>query len=80
VFGAVGLFGLLITIGLFVYEIYGIKKCHALIRAGQMIEARLNLYGGQFVARPQNIARVLNEPCAAGIICPTVTAAWAFFA
>ena len=32
---AVGVFGILITLGLFAYEIYGIRKCGALIEAGK---------------------------------------------
>jgi hypothetical protein len=30
------LFGLVVTLGLFSYEIYGIRKCHALINAGKV--------------------------------------------
>jgi hypothetical protein len=33
----IGLFGSVITLGLFAYEIYGIRKCHALI-----VESRLH--------------------------------------
>jgi hypothetical protein len=76
---AVGLFGALITLGLFSYEIYGITKCAALINAGKQIEILLHLDNGQFTRRPQNVAYVINEPFAAGIIYPTVLAAWTFF-
>lgn len=77
---AVGAFGFLITLGLFFYEIYGIKKCAALIKAGQDMEDSLHLNVGQFKKRPQNVARLINEPFAAGVIYPTVLAAWTFFA
>ena len=30
--------------------------------------------------RPQNVTRLINEPFAAGVIYPTVLAAWTFFA
>ena len=77
---AVGPFGFLITLGLFSYEIYGIKKCGALIKAGQQMEHELNIENGQFIKRPHNVARHVNEPFASGIIYSTVLAAWAFFA
>ena len=77
---AVGLFGALITLGLFAYEIYGIRKCGALINAGKQFEILLHLDNGQFTSRPQNVAYVINEPFAAGIIYLTVLAAWVFFA
>jgi hypothetical protein len=76
---ALGVFGALITVGLFSYEIFGINKCAALIKAGQNLEACLHIENGQFTQRPQNIAHVINEPFAAGIIYPTVMAAWTFF-
>lgn len=38
---AVGLFGILATLGRFSYELHGIKKCGALIDAGRLIEQRL---------------------------------------
>jgi hypothetical protein len=37
----VGAFGFVITLGLFFYELYGIKKCDSLILTGKQIEARL---------------------------------------
>ena len=77
--GAVGVFGALINLGLFSYEIFGIKKCAALIKAGQELEASMQIDNGQFTKRPQNIAYLINEPFAAGVIYPTVLAAWTFF-
>src|SRR5262245_48842361 len=50
--GPVGLFGFAITLGLFAYEIYGIKKCHALIVGGKQIEGWLHI-DGPFTARPR---------------------------
>jgi len=80
VFTAIGAFGAMVTLGLFAYEIYGIKKCGALIKAGQRAETMLNVKSGQFQSRPQNVARVVNEPFAAGVIYPAALAAWTFFA
>jgi len=76
---AAGVFGTLITLGLFSYEIFGINKCAALIKAGQELETSMHIENGQFKKRPQNIAGVINEPFAAGVIYPTVIAAWTFF-
>lgn len=76
---AIGAFGFFVTLGLFSYEIYGIKKCAALIETGKRMERLLQLEG-QFRKRPQNVVHVINEPFAAGVIYPTVLAAWAFLA
>ncbi len=76
-FVPIGAFGFLITLGLFAYEIYGIKKCGALILAGQQIENWLHS-DGQFGRRPREVFGFINEPFAAGIIYPAVLAAWTF--
>ena len=78
-FAAVGIFGFLITLGLFFYEIYGVKKCAALINAGKQLEDFLHITA-QFQSRPQNVVRLINEPFAAGVIYPTVLAAWMYLA
>jgi hypothetical protein len=76
---AVGLFGVVATLGLFSYELHGIKKCAALIDAGKLIEKRLNIYG-QFQRRPKEVAGFIDEPFAASIIYPASLAGWTFFA
>lgn len=76
---AVGLFGMVATLGLFSYEVHGIKKCAALIDAGRLIEERLNL-NGQFKRRPREVAGFIDEPFAASIIYPISLAGWTFFA
>ncbi|MCG3156425.1 MAG: hypothetical protein DKINENOH_03049 [bacterium] len=78
-FAPIGAFGFLITLGLFAYEIYGIKKCHALINGGKQLEHAL-LSGGQFSHRPREVAGFINEPLAAGIIYPAVLGAWTYLA
>jgi hypothetical protein len=80
VLAAAGVFGALITLGLFSYEIYGIKKCGDLIMAGRRIEVLSEIDNGQFQNRPQSVAHVINEPFAAGIVYPAVLAAWSYFA
>jgi hypothetical protein len=77
VFQPIGLFGALITSGLFIYELYGIQRCAELIRAGKKLEYKLNVGEGQFVSRPD---WVMSEPLAACIIYPAVIAAWLFLA
>jgi hypothetical protein len=69
---AIGLFGIVVTLSLFVYEIYGIKKCSALITTGKEMEVNLGIKG-QFLSRPNSF---FNEPFAAGLIYPAVLASW----
>jgi hypothetical protein len=71
----VGLFGFIITLGLFFYEIYGIRKCADLIYAGQQLEGHMNLVG-PFRSRKNTALGFINEPVAAGIIYSGVLAAW----
>jgi len=71
----IAVFGFLITLGLFCYEIYGITKCAELIRAGKKIELAQEIQG-QFCSRPQAVRGWINEPFAAGIIYPAVLASW----
>jgi hypothetical protein len=83
--GPIGLFGFVVTLGLFIYEIYGIEKCTALIKAGQDLECLMNIEG-QFMRRPIGLlgsTRFLSrisEPFAAGIIYPAVLAVWLYLA
>ena len=76
---AIGLFGFVVTLGLFAYEIYGIKKCHALIGGGRQMEHELGI-DGQFSRRPRSVLGIINEPFAAGVIYPAVLAAWTYVA
>lgn len=75
---AIGLFGFVVTLGLFFYEIYGIRKCHALIEAGIQLERSLGITDGQFRKRPRNVLYLINEPFATGVIYPAVLAGWMF--
>jgi hypothetical protein len=79
-FGPMGAFGFVITLGLFFFEIYGIKKCTHLIWAGKELEAKLTIQSGQFKKRPDGVAGLINEPIAAGVIYPAVLAAWTYIA
>jgi hypothetical protein len=75
----IGLFGALFTLGLFSYELFGIKKCHYLIAAGERLERNLHVRG-QFRSRPARLANFVNEPFASSIIYPGCMAAWLFLA
>ena len=77
--GYAGIFGIVVTLGLFAYEIYGIKKCHSLILTGQGMEIGLGVVG-QFRSRPREAFHFINEPFAAAIIYPATLAAWTYVA
>ena len=80
-YGPAGRFGILVTLGLLAYELFGIKKCHALIQAGKDMELGMHLAeGGQFIRRPNNLLWIVNEPFAAALIYPAVLAAWTYLA
>ncbi len=74
----IGCFGLLITLGLFLYEVYGIRKCGALIDAGKRLEITMEIEYGQFKKRPHDVLCFINEPFASGVIYPAVLAAWTY--
>jgi hypothetical protein len=75
-----GVFGFVVTLGLFAYEIFGIHKCHALIKSGKFIEIIQLKVNGQFKTRPPSIRGLIDEPFAAGIIYPAVLASWLYIA
>jgi hypothetical protein len=86
-FTPVGLLGAGVTTGLLAYELFGIKKCHNLIKAGQDLECKLGLPvddrkkpAGQFLRRPNHLLGIVNEPFAAAAIYPAVLAAWLYLA
>jgi hypothetical protein len=87
-FAPVGLLGIAVTAGLLAYELFGIKKCHALLKAGQALECKLGLPveqdatvpAGQFLRRPNHLLGLINEPFAAAAIYPAVLAAWTYLA
>jgi hypothetical protein len=79
VLGPIGAFGFLVTLGLFAYELHGVKRCGWLIRAGCELEQRLGV-SGTFRNRPHGVAGFIDEPFAASVIYPASLAAWAFFA
>ena len=75
-----GFFGFVVTLGLFAYEIFGIHKCHALIKSGKYIETLQLKVNGQFKSRPPSVLGFIDEPFAGGIIYPAVLASWLYVA
>jgi hypothetical protein len=84
----IGIFGCFITLGLYIFEIYGTRRCTHLIILGQYLESQLKIEG-QFRHRPrgleglskqQKLRAMISEPMAAGIIYPAVGAAWVYLA
>ncbi len=79
--GPIGLFGFIVTLGLFFYELRGIQKCNGLIAVGQKIEALLDIDGnGQFTHREEAVAGFIGKTLAARVIYPAVFAAWTLVA
>jgi hypothetical protein len=77
----IGYFMAVFTFGLFAYEIFGIRKCHALIKSGKRIEIYwLHVEDGEFCRRPHSLLDFVDEPFAAGIIYPAVTGSWLYLA
>jgi hypothetical protein len=85
----IGLLGLLVTIGLFIFEIYGIRRCTHLIVFGGWLEKQMHVEG-QFTHRPLGLrawdkppagmSQFVSEPLASGIIYSAVIGAWTFLA
>ncbi len=78
-FTPIGIFGFLVTLGLYFFELYGIKKCRALIETGIYLEKRM---GGvvQFATRPNRAMHMFNEPVAGANIYGAVMGAWILIA
>lgn len=76
----IGIFGFVVTLGLYIFEIHGIAKCHFLIETGKRLEEQLG-GAGQFATRPDDwLYSFLNEPIAGAVIYGAVLAAWIFIA
>ncbi len=74
-----GIFGVLVTLGLLLYEERGIHNCIKLTTVGQKIETEMGVHG-RFRSRAKSVGRIINEPVASGIIYSSVLAAWVFLA
>jgi ketosteroid isomerase-like protein len=87
---AIGVFGVLVTLGLFLHELRGIEQCGALIDVGRALEEAMGMRRGQFSRdfeyyhpgpRLQRFINQVKGPVgAAFIIYPSVAVAWLFVA
>lgn len=76
---AIGVFGAVVTLALFFYELRGVQRCTRLADIGRELEILMGVRG-QFVQWPPSIGRFINEPIAASIVYPMVIAGWLYIA
>ena len=87
---AIGVFGILVTLGLFLHELQGIHECGGLITLGRSLDEKMGLPKGQFFllddyfhpkSRLKRFVNNFKGPVgAAYIIYPSVGFAWLFVA
>ena len=80
---AIGSFGVLMTIALFIYELRGIQKCIVLAECGKNLERELLGKAeslGAFTDDPKAAFKVISHTWASLIIYSTVIAAWTYVA
>ena len=75
----IGIFGFIVTLGLFSYELHGIRRCIGLIALGKRIEGLMGI-GGQFWHRPPDFADFIGPKLAAQVIYPAVLGSWTYVA
>lgn len=75
----IGIFGFVITVGLYFYEFLVNVRCDHLVTVGRQLEGRLAI-NGPYTERPVGIAGFASEAYLARVIYPTVLAAWTFLA
>lgn len=75
----VGVFGMVVTVSLYFYELHGVEKCAHFIDAGAKLEEDLKVRGS-FVNRPHNIFGVVSELLPSAFIYPASFAGWLFLA
>jgi hypothetical protein len=76
-----GIFGFLITLGLFFYELRGIQRSLALEQSARAMEQAMGLNQGQFLLQPEPHLRGFVSPRSASwLIYTTVMAGWGYLA
>jgi hypothetical protein len=83
-FAPMGLLGIFVTLGLLTYELFGIKRCRALIEEGEELEKAMlkngvEIHRGQFSNRGDQFPFV-SKPLAAALIYSAALAAWTYLA
>lgn len=80
-FVAVGTFGALVTIGLFIYDLRGVHRCNALIDCGKALEAELGKSRGPFSSPRKPVLKgFVSLTWASLMIYPAVIGAWSYVA
>jgi hypothetical protein len=77
---AVGTFGVLVTLGLFFYELRGIQKCKSLIALGGKLESELKIELGQYKDRPRRVAGIIGAETAGWVVYVSVLLGWLYVA
>jgi hypothetical protein len=81
--GPIGLFGAVVTVGLFIYELRGIQRCHRLERQAKALERKLKLsedQSGVLNLPPRSWYDMLGPPAASLIVYLAVVFAWLYVA
>jgi hypothetical protein len=81
--GPIGIFGFVVTLGLFVYELRGIQRCHKLEEQGEALEIEMKLGPelGPFRGQPpRRLGNMLGPPLAGLIIYIATAFAWLLLA
>jgi hypothetical protein len=72
-----GIFGFLISLGLYFYEFLANLRCEHLIKTGKQLEALLAV-SGPYTERPTGLVGFVNEAYLARVIYSVVLAAWIY--
>ena len=75
-----GAFGMLVTLGLFFYELRGIQRCKYLISLGRELESELDLKRGQFKDRPRGLYGFIGAEIAGWVVYTAVLLGWIYVA
>ena len=79
--GPIGLFGLIVTIGLLFYELRGLNQCGKLIEEGKQLEKDLYLEHGLFLVKPEEKVFGFIGATAAGLtVYLSVILGWVYVA
>lgn len=79
--GPIGLFGSVVTVGLFCYELRGLNRCSKLVAVGERLEGDLKLRHGQFLSHLEDKALgFIGATAAALIIYGAVLSSWIYVA
>jgi hypothetical protein len=81
--GPIGIFGLVVTVGLFIYELRGMQRCRNLEEQGEALEVAMNLdeKWGPFRGRPRRrLGGMFGAPAAGLIIYIATATAWLLLA